>query len=120
MREFRARHADYAAANVKVAGVTMDSIESCRTWARRLRLPYPLLSDAAHEAGVQCHVLRRIRLGGWNIELFHRTTLLVDAGAMVRAVWGEVKLRGHAREVLEAALALPAVTTEKPPPLRPA
>lgn len=108
MREFRVRHAEFADANVKVAGVTIDTLESCRQWARRLRLPYPLLSDSGREAGSQCHVLRRIGLGGWNIEFFHRTTLLIDAGAVVRAVWGEVKLRGHAREVLEAARALPA------------
>ncbi|MEO5616569.1 MAG: redoxin domain-containing protein [Candidatus Eisenbacteria bacterium] len=108
MREFRARHTDYAAANLKVAGVTTDTLESCKRWAQRLRLPYPLLSDSAREAGVQCHVLRRVGFGGWNIEFFHRTTMLVDSSAVVRAVWGDVKLRGHAREVLAAARALSA------------
>lgn len=108
MREFRARHADLAAAGVTVAGVTLDSIDSCRTWAKRLRLPYPLLSDAERAAGNACHVLDRVGVGGWKIEFFRRTTLLVDAAGLVRAVWGDVRIRGHAREVLRAALALPA------------
>ena len=106
MRELRARHAAFAAAGIRVAGVTLDSIESCRTWAGRLRLPYPLLSDAKRAAGEQCHVLRRVGIGGWNVEFFSRTTLLVDAAGVVRAVWGSAKLRGHALEVLNVALAL--------------
>lgn len=107
MREFRARHAEYASAGVGVAGVTLDPLESCRTWARRLRLPYPLLSDAERRAGVECHVLRSVGLAGWKVEFFRRTTLLIDATATVRAVWGDVRIRGHAREVLAAARALP-------------
>lgn len=107
MREFRARHAEYVSAGVAVAGVTLDTPESCRTWARRLRLPYPLLSDTGRRAGEACHVLRSIGLAGWKVEFFRRTTLLVDREAIVRAVWGDVRIRGHAREVLAAARALP-------------
>ena len=107
MREFRARHSELVAAGVTVAGVTLDTLESCRTWARRLRLPYPLLSDEARAAGEACFVIERVGLGPWKIEFFRRTTLLIDAGAVVRAVWGDVSIRGHAREVLAAAMALP-------------
>ena len=53
MREFRAHHAEFAVAGVAVAGVTVDSIESCRRWAERLRLPYPLLSDPTRAMGVR-------------------------------------------------------------------
>ena len=116
MREFRARHADFIAAGVRVAGVTLDSLESCRTWARRLRLPYPLLSDVEREAGGRCHVLRRISIVGWNIEFFRRTTLLVDRETIVRGVWGDVKIRGHARQVLDAARALEAAPPPQPAP----
>ena len=103
MREFRAHHAELEAAGVTVAGVTLDTIASCRAWARRLRLPYPLLSDEARAAGEACFVLERVGLGPWKIEFFRRTTLLADSAGIVRRVWGEVKIRGHAREVLAAA-----------------
>lgn len=119
MREFRAAHPDFEAARVTVAGVTVDTLESCRHWAARLRLPFPLLSDTAREAGAQCHVLRRVGLAGWNIEFFRRTTFLVDAGARVRAVWGDVGIRGHARAVLAAARALSATDAESAPPTDP-
>lgn len=106
MREFRARHSELVAAGVTVAGVTLDTLESCRTWARRLRLPYPLLSDEARAAGEACHVIERVGLGPWKIEFFRRTTLLADANGIVRQVWGDVKIRGHGREVLASARAL--------------
>ncbi len=115
MREFRARHAEFRAAGVKVAGVTLDTIESCRWWAERLRLPYPLLSDSAREAGERFHVLRRIGLGGWNVELFRRSTFLADGGGTIRAIWGDVRIRGHAREVLAAARALGDPQVRQPP-----
>ena len=108
MREFRARHSEYVAAGVTVAGVTLDTIESCVTWAKRLRLPYPLLSDARREAGEACHVLEHVGLAGWKIEYFRRTTLLADRSGIVRAVWGQVNIRGHAIDVLNAARALSA------------
>ena len=103
MREFRARHSELVAAGVTVAGVTLDTLESCRTWVRRLRLPYPLLSDEARAAGEACSVIERVGLGPWKIEFFRRTTLLVDSTGIVRRVWGDVKIRGHGREVLAAA-----------------
>ncbi len=106
MREFRAHHAEFAAAGVTIAGVTLDSMESCRAWAQRLRLPYPLLSDETRAAGTACHVLEQVGLGGWKIEYFRRTTLLVDRDGVVRGVWGDVKIRGHALAVLAAARAL--------------
>lgn len=109
MREFRVRHSELEAAGARVAGVTVDSIESCRRWAARLRLPYPLLADVERAAGEQCHVLRRIGLGGWNVEFFQRSTFLIDTGGIVRGVWGRVSPRGHARQVLEAVRALPAI-----------
>jgi len=106
MREFRAHHGEFAQAGVTVAGVTLDSLESCRTWARRLRLPYPLLSDETRAAGNACFVLDQVGLAGWKIEYFHRTTFLIDGSGVVRGVWGDVKIRGHALEVLAAARAL--------------
>lgn len=86
-----------------LAGVSTDSLDSHRAWARRLRLPYPLLSDPERMAGEAFGLIRRIGVGDWKIELFRRTTVLVDAAGVVRRVWGKVRVRGHAAEVLAAA-----------------
>src|SRR5690349_17432792 len=110
MREFRVHHDEFERAAVGVAGVTLDSVESCRTWAERLKLPYPLLSDQDRGAGQAFGVLREFGIGPWKIELFARSTFLADRDGVIRAVWGDVKTRGHARLVLEAALELPGAS----------
>ena len=103
MREFRAHHAEYEAAKVGVAGLSLDSPESVRDWGRRLELPYPLLSDHERAAGKYFNITRHIGIGDFKVEFFRRATLLADANGIIRAVWEKVKIRGHATEVLEAA-----------------
>lgn len=51
-------------------------------------------------------MVRAVGLGPWKLEFFRRTTFLIDAAGTVAAVWGDVKIRGHAAQVLAAAAAL--------------
>lgn len=71
-----------------------------------MHLPFPILSDAAGEAGRGLRVTRRFGIGGWTIDMVRRTTLLVDVDGTIAAVWGKVKVRGHALDVLRYAGAL--------------
>ncbi|HTO92401.1 MAG TPA: peroxiredoxin [Candidatus Sulfotelmatobacter sp.] len=119
MREFRALHEHFRAAGATIAGVTTDSIESCRDWAARLQLPYPLLSDERRLAGREFHVMRELGIGGWKIDLFRRTTFLADRHGVVRAIWTRVGVRRHGREVLKFVRTLEAARLTgamEPPP----
>jgi thioredoxin-dependent peroxiredoxin len=106
LREFRVHHAEYQQNGLAVAGVTRDTVKSNRTWSKRLSLPYPLLSDPDGQAGRSLGVVRRIPIGAWKIDLFRRSTYLIDLHGVVAAVWRDVKIRGHAAEVLDVARAL--------------
>jgi len=108
MREFRALHEHFRDSGVAVAGVTTDTVESCRDWAARLQLPYPLLADTERKAGRAFHVMREFGIGSWKIDLFKRTTFLADRDGVVRAIWTRVGVRRHAREVLKFANTLEA------------
>jgi len=110
MREFRAHYDELKEAGVEVAGISTDTPESSRDWARRLDLPFPLLSDEERRAGAAFGVVRHVGIGGWNLEFFKRSTFLVDARGIVVAMWRKVKVRGHATDVLEMARALPTGT----------
>ena len=55
------------------------------------------------EEGEALGIVRRIGLGTWRVELFRRTTLLVDIEGRIAAWWGKVSIRGHAAEVLRTA-----------------
>lgn len=106
LREFRAHHPEFAAAGITVIGVSRDSVESNREWARRLRLPYHVLSDRDGTLGAELGVIRTLRVGGWKFEFLRRSTLLAGTDGRIEAAWDDVKIRGHALQVLEAARAL--------------
>jgi peroxiredoxin Q/BCP len=86
--------------------VNADSVAGNRTWAMRLRLPYPLLSDPERVAAEAFGGLRRIGIAGWTIELFRRRTILAGRDGVIAALWDKVQVRGHAAQVLAAARAL--------------
>src|SRR5262245_37631166 len=106
MREFRVHYSELKEAGVEVAGISTDTPESSVDWARRMSLPYPLLSDVERQAGSAFGVIRRLGIGSWNVEFFRRTTFLVDAHGIVVAMWQKVKVRGHALEVRDMVRAL--------------
>jgi thioredoxin-dependent peroxiredoxin len=108
LREFRAHHAEYVAAGVTVAGVSLDSSDINQEWVGRLELPYPLLSDREREAGKAFGLLRHVGIGGWSIELLRRATVLIAPDQHVAAIWNRIKIRGHAGEVLKVARMLAA------------
>jgi len=106
LREFREHHAEYARAGVALAGMNADTVVGNRGWAQRLKVEYPLLSDRDRSAARALGALRTIGIGTWKLELFRRATFLVARDGIVSAVWGQVRVRGHAREVLETARTL--------------
>jgi peroxiredoxin Q/BCP len=106
LREFRVAHDQYVAHGLVVAGVNRESPESNLEWSKRLALPYPLLSDSGQKAGEAFRVMRRIGLGAWTVDMYRRSTFLIDRNGVIAAVWGSVKVRGHAAQVLAAARAL--------------
>jgi peroxiredoxin Q/BCP len=106
LREFRVHHDELSSEGIAVAGVSREAPAVNRAWVERLRLPYPLLADTQREAGPAFGVIQRIGLGGFALELFRRTTFLIDRRGVVMAVWEQVRIRGHAREVLDVARAL--------------
>lgn len=107
LREFRVHHSEFVAAGIEVVGLSRDTVEHNRTWSERLSLPYPVLSDIDGIVGRALGVLRSIRLGAWTVEFLRRSTLLAGTDGLIAEVWTDVKIRGHARQVLDAGRRLP-------------
>ena len=107
-------HSEFVAAGVTLVGASRDPVESNRHWIGRLAIPYPLLSDRDGALGLALGAVRTIRIGAWKVEFLRRSTLLAGTDGRIAAVWTDVKIRGHAREVLEAAKALRAPARSSP------
>ena len=70
--------------------------------------PFPLISDADEKLCKQFDVIKMKNMYGKQVRGIERSTFLVDAKGRLAREWRGVKVPGHAKEVLDAVLALKA------------
>lgn len=98
---FRDAWKRYEAASAVVLGVSRDSVEKHREFAKEHALPFPLLSD---ESGAVCEKYGvRSTLG-----YASRVSFLIDREGRVARVFPDVDPGVHAEELLAAIAALPS------------
>lgn len=83
-----------------VIGVSVDSLESHKKFAKQHKLPFPLLSDADHAIARAYGV--PVTPGGFH----ERVTFVIDEEGVIAKVFPAVKVSGHADEVLETCAVL--------------
>ncbi len=77
-------------------------MESHRKFAEKLSLTYPLLSDPDHSLIEKSGFWTKKTRDGKESMGVERSTLLVDPEGVVRRVFRNVTVEGHAEKVLEA------------------
>ena len=97
---FRDRMDDYAAADIRVYGVSLDSPESHREFRAKYNLNFPLLTDEGGRASEALGVLRE------NGRTANRVTFLLDPEGRISRVYPEVSPETHADEILDDAATL--------------
>mgnify|MGYP001072991963 CR=1 FL=1 len=102
---FRDADAELNEAGLVVLGVSADSIESHDKFAAKFGLDFPLLSDAEKIVSIAYGAWGEKNVYGKKTIGMKRMTFLIDEEGRLARVWPRVKPEGHAREVLEAALA---------------
>jgi peroxiredoxin Q/BCP len=97
---FRDRMEDYAEADIRVYGVSLDSPESHREFRAKYNLNFPLLTDEDGQASEALGVLRE------NRRTANRVTFLLDPDGNISRVYPEVSPETHADEILQDAATL--------------
>jgi peroxiredoxin Q/BCP len=97
---FRDRMNDYAEADIRVYGVSLDSPESHREFRTKYNLNFPLLTDEGGRASEALGVLRE------NRRTANRVTFLLDPEGRISRVYPEVSPETHADEILQDAATL--------------
>ncbi len=105
-RDFSALHSRFKRANTVILGVSRDSIASHEKFRARQGFKFDLLSDPDETLCKQFDVIHEKTLYGRKFMGVVRSTFLLDADGKLRREWRNVKVAGHAEEVLEAAKAL--------------
>lgn len=97
---------DFAAAGTAVLGISADPLKAQERFRDKHRLAVPLLSDETHEMLEAYGAWGEKSMYGKTFLGIVRTTLLIGADGKVAKVWRNVRVDGHADEVLEAARSL--------------
>lgn len=92
----------FEALNCRIAGVSPDSVESHRKFGEKLGISFPLLSDPEHVFIEACGFWKQKKMYGKEYMGVERSTLLVSSEGLVERLFANVKVAGHAEQVLQA------------------
>ena len=104
--EFRDTQAPIKKAGALVFGVSGDSLESHAKFKTKYKLNFPLLSDPDHAMATKFGAWGEKTLYGRKFMGIIRSTFVIDGDGVVRKVFPNVKVDGHAEKVLEVVKAL--------------
>lgn len=96
----------FAAAGVKVLGISKDSVAQHEKFRDKHALGIALLSDDDSDVCERYGVWKEKSMYGKKFMGIERSTFLIDGAGKIARIWSRVKVPGHAEEVLEAAKAL--------------
>jgi len=105
-QDFRDLHGKFKRQNAVIFGVSRDSIASHERFREKQKFPFDLISDPDEKLCTQFDVIREKTLYGRKYMGVERSTFLIDEAGKLRQEWRNVKVKGHAEEVLEAAKTL--------------
>ena len=101
--EFSAAQDAFDALGVTVLGVSKDSVKKHDNFRDKFSLTVPLLSDEQSDMCERYGVWTEKTMYGRKYMGIQRSTFLVGADGIIKAVWSKVKVPGHVDAVLEAA-----------------
>jgi peroxiredoxin Q/BCP len=105
-QDFQALAGEFAALGAVILGVSRDSVASHDRFRAKQGFTFELLSDTDEVACRAYDVIREKNMYGKTVLGIERSTFLIDTQGVLRAAWSKVKVKDHARAVLEALRSL--------------
>ena len=104
--DFTRLRGEFAEAGAEVVGISADTVKVQESFRDKHELSVPLISDERHEMLEAYGAWGEKSLYGRTFMGIIRTTVLIGADGRIARIWRNVRVDGHADEVLEAARAL--------------
>ena len=104
---FRDLQPKFKQSRAAVLGVSILDEASKAKFAKKHKLTFPLLADADHAVAEKYGVWAKKSLYGRSFMGLVRTTFLIGPDGKIARRWDNVKVDGHADQVLEAVEELP-------------
>ena len=105
-QNFRDDYAGFKKSGTTVLGVSRDSLKAHENFKARQEFPFDLLSDAEEKLCRQFDVIHEKNMYGRKVMGIVRSTFLIDGDGVLQNQWRKVRVKGHVKEVLEAARSL--------------
>ena len=103
-KDFKSKVRSFSKHNIKIVGVSRDSLSSHEKFKEKYKFPFDLLSDNEEKLCVLFDVIKEKNMYGKKVRGIERSTFLIDEEGVLRQEWRKVKVSNHVNEVLEAAL----------------
>ena len=99
--DFKELHGKFRRQKTVILGVSRDSMASHEKFRAKQGFPFELLSDPDEKICRKFDVIKEKSLYGRKFMGVVRSTFLIDKDGKLREEWRNVKVKGHAAEVLE-------------------
>mgnify|MGYP003344463214 CR=1 FL=1 len=101
-KDFRDQHGNFKRLQVRILGVSRDSLASHEKFRNKYELPFELVADTDEALCQLFDVIKDKNMYGKKVRGVERSTFLVDASGVLRQEWRKVKVDGHVAQVLAA------------------
>ena len=100
-KDFRDLHPEFEKENTIILGVSRDNLNSHEKFKKKFNFSFELLSDTEESLCKKFDVIKEKNLYGRKYMGIERSTFLMDEDGKLQAEWRKVKVKNHAKEVLE-------------------
>ncbi len=104
--DFSRLASEFADSKTAILGISADSLKAQESFRDKHALTVPLVSDEAHEMLNAYGAWGEKSLYGRKFMGIIRSTVLISADGRIAKIWRNVKVDGHADQVLAAARAM--------------
>ena len=104
--DFTRLESAFADAGATVLGISADTVKAQESFRNKHQLSIPLISDEQHEMLEAYGAWGEKSMYGRNFMGIIRTTVLIGADGRIAKIWRNVRVDGHADEVLAAVRAI--------------
>jgi thioredoxin-dependent peroxiredoxin len=101
--DFSRLRGEFAAADTEVLGISADTVKAQDSFRNKHQLTIPLISDERHQMLAAYGAWGEKSMYGRKFLGILRTTVLIGADGRIGRIWRNVRVDGHAEEVLAAA-----------------
>lgn len=100
-KDFRDLHSEFEEKDTVILGVSKDSVKKHNKFKEKYCLPFSLIADEELDICQKYDVWKEKSLYGRKYMGIARTTFLIDKEGVIKNIWQDVKVKNHAKDVLE-------------------